>query len=80
MAAKTNVAPKTNDELLTPAGVCDDYSVFRNPGALAELRWRGTGPDYIKTAPGRSGRVFYRRSSIEKWLDERTVTVGGAAA
>lgn len=74
------MASKTNDDLLPPPQVCDEYSVFRSPAALAELRWRGEGPDYIKTAPGRSGRVFYRRSSIEKWLDERTVTVGGAAA
>jgi len=67
------------DEVLSPADVCSQYRIFRNAQALAELRWRGTGPDYIKTAPGRAGRVFYRRSAIEKWLDERTVSGGQAA-
>jgi hypothetical protein len=68
------------DELLSPADVCEQYrGVFRNPQALADLRWRGNGPDYIKTAEGRAGRVVYRRSAIERWLDERTVS-GGAAA
>ncbi|WP_097867441.1 DNA-binding protein [Streptomyces sp. rh34] len=67
------------DDVLSSTEVCKQYPLFRNPQALAELRWRGTGPDYIKTAPGRAGRVFYRRSAIEKWLDERTVS-GGAAA
>lgn len=68
------------DRLLTPKEVCAMYpSIFPNPQSLAERRWRGTGPDYIKTAPGRAGRVFYRRSAVERWLDEQTVS-GGAAA
>lgn len=67
------------DEVLSSAEVCEQYPLFRSPQALAELRWRGTGPDYIKTHPGRSGRVYYRRSSIEQWLDERTVSGGQAA-
>ncbi|WP_030637084.1 DNA-binding protein [[Kitasatospora] papulosa] len=73
------VAKPAMDEVLSPADVCSQYRIFRNAQALAELRWRGTGPDYIKTAPSRAGRVYYRRSAIEKWLDERTVS-GGAAA
>ncbi len=48
--------------------------MFRNPAALAERRWRGDGPDYVKTTQSRSGRVFYKRSAIEKWLEDRTVT------
>lgn len=67
------------DDLLSPPQVCEEYSIFRNPQALAELRWRGEGPDYIKTASGRSGRCFYRRSAIERWLDEHTVSNGEAA-
>lgn len=69
------------DEFLSPARVCDEFTLFRSPSALAELRWRGEGPDYVKTNPGRSGRVYYRRSAIEKWIADRTVTsTGGAAA
>lgn len=67
------------DELLPPKQVCSEYPIFRTPASLAERRWRGDGPDYIKTSPSRGGRVFYRRSAIERWLDERTVS-GGAAA
>lgn len=65
--------PDATDEWLSPPQVCAEYPMFKSPGALAERRWRGDGPAYMKTAPSRSGRVFYRRSSIEKWLTERTV-------
>ncbi|MGV9337887.1 DNA-binding protein [Streptomyces sp. NPDC003688] len=68
------------DDVLTPAQVCEQYPVFRNAQALADLRWRGTGPDYIKTAVGRAGKCFYRRSAIERWLDERTVKTGDRCA
>lgn len=67
-------------ELLAPRQVCEEYPIFGTPAALATRRWRGEGPDYIKTSPGRTGRVVYRRSAIEKWLNERTVTTGGAEA
>jgi hypothetical protein len=69
------------DDVLTPVEVCEQYrSVWRNAQALADMRWRGTGPAFIKTAPGSAGRVLYRRSAIERWLDEHTVQTGGAAA
>lgn len=71
---------ESGDELLTPGQVCERWSAaFPNPQSLAERRWRGTGPDYVKTTPGRSGRVLYRVSAITRWLDDRTVS-GGAAA
>lgn len=66
--------------VLTPAQVCEEYPIFGSPAQLANRRWRGDGPDYIKTAPGRAGKVFYRRSAIERWLDEHTITSGGTAA
>ncbi|SOD63670.1 hypothetical protein SAMN06297387_11223 [Streptomyces zhaozhouensis] len=67
-------------ELLTPKQVCEEYpALFINPQSLAERRWRGTGPAYIKTSPSRAGRVYYRRGAIEAWLDDQTV-LGGAAA
>lgn len=68
------------DDVLTPAQVCEQYPIFRNPQALADMRWRQTGPDYIKTAEGRAGKCFYRRSAIERWLDEHTVSGGQRAA
>jgi hypothetical protein len=75
-----NSRTQTADEVLSPRQVCEQYPVFRNPQALAELRWRKEGPDYIKTNPGRGGRCFYRRSAIESWLDARTVRSGGQRA
>lgn len=71
---------KAVDDVLTPAQVCEQYPIFRNPQALADMRWRGVGPDYIKTAEGRAGRCFYRRSAVERYLDERTVKTGGQRA
>lgn len=75
---KASSTPST-DQLLSPKQVCSEYPIFGSTQSLAERRWRNDGPDYIKTSEGRAGRVFYRRSSIEKWLDARTVS-GGAAA
>lgn len=77
---KADQLAKPADDFLSSAKVCEDYAVFRSTQRLAELRWRGEGPDYIKTAAGRGGRVYYRRSAIEKWLAERTVTSNGGAA
>ncbi|MDW4904687.1 DNA-binding protein [Streptomyces sp. ADMS] len=68
------------DGLLSPSQVCAEYPLFKTPAALADRRWRGDGPDYIKTSTARSGRVFYRRSAIERWLDERTVTPAAQSA
>jgi predicted DNA-binding transcriptional regulator AlpA len=66
------------DELLTPRQVHADYGF--SPRTLANWRWCGTGPTYIKQSPGRGGRIKYKRSAIEQWLAERTVQAGGAAA
>ncbi|MCX5211479.1 helix-turn-helix domain-containing protein [Kitasatospora sp. NBC_00240] len=63
----------SHDDVLTPKQVCEQYGIFGSPAALADRRWRGTGPAYIKTSTARCGRVFYRRSSIEKWLDSQTI-------
>lgn len=72
---------RDTDDVLSPVEVCREYPrVFRTTQALADLRWRGEGPDYIKTAPGRAGRVLYRRSAIEAWLDSLTVRTGGQRA
>lgn len=66
------------DGLLSPKEVHAEYGF--NPQTLANWRWTGIGPDYIKCSPGRGGRIKYRRSAIERWLQEQTVTAGGSAA
>lgn len=66
------------DGLLSPKDVHTEYGF--SPQTLANWRWTGTGPDYIKCSPGRGGRIKYRRSAIEAWLSAQTVKTGGAAA
>ncbi|MFF0076581.1 helix-turn-helix transcriptional regulator [Streptomyces sp. NPDC005494] len=65
------------DELLSPRQVEELYGFQAQ--TLANWRWTGLGPDYIKMSPGKGGRIRYKRSAVEAWLDERTVS-GGAAA
>lgn len=65
------------EELLSPKQVSQLYGFA--PGTLANWRWTGEGPDYIKTTPQRSGRIRYKRSAIEAWLNDRTVSGGQAA-
>lgn len=57
---------------LRPAEVADSYPLL-SVARLAEMRWRGEGPPYIKTGSARSSRVFYRASDIEEWLAAHTV-------
>ncbi|WUD74601.1 helix-turn-helix domain-containing protein [Streptomyces sp. NBC_00510] len=71
-------AVEKRDELLSPRQVHADYGF--SPQTLANWRWTGQGPDYIKQTPGKGGRIKYRRSSIEGWLTAQTVQVGGRAA
>lgn len=63
--------------LLTPRQVEAEYGL-RVP-TLAQWRWMGLGPDYIKQTPGKGGRIKYKRSAIEAWLDSCTVQTGSAA-
>ena len=67
------------EEFLSPKQVALEYPVLGTTSALAERRWRGEGPNYIKTGRGRAGRVFYRRSEIEQFLDDCTVAPRSAA-
>lgn len=45
-------------------------------GNLAQLRYRGTGPAFVKA--GR--RVLYRETDVQAWLDANTRTQTGTAA
>ncbi|MGQ4355258.1 helix-turn-helix domain-containing protein [Streptomyces drozdowiczii] len=71
--AKPKPKRPTAGELLSPADVCELYGF--SPQTLANYRWQGVGPDYIKTSAGRSGRVKYRRSAVEEWLKSQTVQI-----
>lgn len=66
-----------SEEFLTPRQVAAEYPF--TPNQLATWRWMGLGPDYIKTTPSKAGRIKYRRSAIERWLEEHTVSHQEAA-
>jgi predicted DNA-binding transcriptional regulator AlpA len=63
-------------ELLTPAEVEQVFGFKAT--TLRQWRYEGHGPRYVKTAPGRSGLVMYRRRDIDSWLDECTVQPAAA--
>lgn len=65
------------EALLTPRQVEAEYGFTVT--TLRNWRYAGTGPDYIKQTPGKGGRIRYKRSAFEAWLDERTVSHGSAA-
>ncbi|MFF4270149.1 helix-turn-helix transcriptional regulator [Streptomyces sp. NPDC001536] len=66
------------DPLLTPKQVQAQYGIAAK--TLANYRWQGIGPKYVKTHPGQQGRVKYRRSAIDEWITASTVQPGGTAA
>lgn len=65
------------EEFMTPKQVAEEYPFTTHQ--LSTWRWMGLGPDYIKTRPSKAGRIKYRRSAIERWLNERTVSHTEAA-
>ena len=56
------------DVLDPPSDVAIRLSVDQS--TLAQWRWRGTGPDYVKVG----GLVRYPRSAVDRWIQSRTVT------
>lgn len=68
----------TSDELLTPKQVQAEYGF--EVRTLAQWRWMNLGPNYIKQSPGRGGRIKYKRSAIDAWLEALTVKTGGQRA
>lgn len=43
---------------------------------LANWRYKGKGPQFVKTGPARTDGVLYRESDLELWLKQNTK--GGA--
>jgi predicted DNA-binding transcriptional regulator AlpA len=61
-------------ELMTPAALAN--KVGKSPAALAQWRYLGIGPKFIKL--GRN--VRYRTSDVEAWLDHQTMQRTGGPA
>ncbi|MBM9621799.1 helix-turn-helix transcriptional regulator [Streptomyces zhihengii] len=66
------------DGVLTTRQVAEEYGFA--PQTLANWRWKGEGPSFIRIGNGVGAQVRYRRSAVETWLDKHTVQTGGAAA
>lgn len=62
------------DALFTSKHVAEHRHMSEN--ALAQERWRGDGPRYLKLG----NRVFYRAADLQAWLAEHTVTPTPAGA
>lgn len=60
-------------QLLTTRELAE--KLHKTAAALAQWRYKGTGPKFIKIG----GTVQYRASDVETWLNEQTRTQTGQA-
>lgn len=63
--------PVPGDVLLKPGEVAKITRLSTR--TLADRRWRGKEPAYVKLSPGRNGHVRYWRSTVAEWLTNRAV-------
>jgi predicted DNA-binding transcriptional regulator AlpA len=62
------------ERLVIPEVVANHLGV--SCGQLAQMRYLGTGPEFIKIG----SRVRYRMSAVSAWLDSQTRTQTGVAS
>lgn len=65
---------KLDERLLTPAVLAEYLDVA--PGQLAQMRYMGTGPAFIKIG----SKVRYSMSEVGAWLEEQKRTQTGVAS
>lgn len=75
--ARTDASRFEDNRLLTVAELCE-LVPNTNPPYWAELRYRGTGPEYVKLT---AKRLLYPERQFREWLASkaRTSTRDGAA-
>lgn len=56
------------EDLLHKAEEVAEY-LGTTPGSLAQMRYRGIGPKFVKLGPK---SVRYRESDVKEWLDKNT--------
>ncbi|MET9973870.1 helix-turn-helix transcriptional regulator [Streptomyces microflavus] len=64
------------DVKLTPAQLGTELGVSKQ--TLANWRWAGAGPRYVKLGTGKNAPIRYRRTDVDAWL--ASTEQGGAAA
>lgn len=69
----------TTTEPRTGLATSSEVAAYRRitPGALAQERYRGDGPAFIKTGPR---TVLYDWADVHAWMDARKVQPQGGAA
>jgi len=55
--------------MMSPAEVAEYMGVDK--ALLAQWRWRGDGPPYVKMTPGRQGLVRYPREELREYIAAR---------
>lgn len=63
--------PTDPDALLTPKQVSAMTQLDEQ--TLANMRWRKTGPTYLKFGDGRSAPVRYRRRDVLAWFEASAI-------
>lgn len=69
---KTALADRDPNELLLAAEVAP--WLHQSVQALAQMRYRGTGPRYIKVS---ARKVLYRKADVDAWIESRSTTQTG---
>lgn len=73
-AIEVSEMSETDERLVAPSVVANHLGV--SEGQLAQMRYLGTGPVFIKVG----SRVRYRMSDVAGWLDDNTRTQTGVAS
>lgn len=64
------------EKYMSAESICEVVEVL-SPDLLAQLRFRGTGPKFLKPSPR---KVLYRWSDVEAWLNSTEQTSTRAAS
>lgn len=57
-------------KLLRPKDLVE-MGVATSTAALATMRYRGTGPTFVKLGGGKTARVAYLESDVAEWLNNQ---------
>ena len=79
MPRTVNLTPPLPEPLWTDVDV-SEYLHGMSVRTLANWRWTGFGPPFIRIGKGRGAKVFYSPASVEAWAKQQEVNTTGAVA